>query len=259
MSLSELEAQVKMRDYYEDKERERERFLAAHPTTDAPAAPVAALAGRIEHAVLRPDATDDDLLAGVRTAERWGVRALVVKPSHVKAAAKLLARSRVLLVGVVGFPHGSQTTETKVLETRQAIRAGAAEIDMVLNIGALRQRLTADVLNEIRAVVAAADGRLVKVILETGYLTDDEKALACHLASKAGAAYVKTGTGFGPKGATVEDVALMRRAAEPRVRVKAAGGIHTYAEAQALIRAGADSIGTSHTDEILQEAFRKAA
>lgn len=259
MSLSELEVRVKMQDHYDDREREHERELAARPATDVPAAPAAALASRIEHAVLRPEATDDDLLAGVRTVERWGVRALVVKPSHVKAAARLLGRSRVMLVAVVGFPHGSQTTETKVLETRQAIRAGAAEIDVVLNIGALRQRLTADVLNEVRAVVAAADGHPVKVILETGYLTDDEKALACHLASKSGAAYVKTGTGFGPKGATVDDVALMRRAAEPRVRIKAAGGIHTYAAAQALIRAGADTIGTSRTDDLLQEAFRKAA
>jgi deoxyribose-phosphate aldolase len=259
MSLSELEAQAKMRDYYEDVEREHRRMLAEQSTVDRPAAPVKALAGRIEHAVLSPQATDDDLVAGVRTAERWGVRALVVKPCHVKAAARLLARSHVLLVSVVGFPHGSATTETKVLETRQAIRGGAAEIDMVLNLGALRQRQTADVLNEIRAVVAAADGHPVKVILETGHLTDDEKALACHLASKAGAAYVKTSTGFGPKGATVEDVALMRRAAEPRVRVKAAGGIHTYADAAAMIRAGADVIGTSATDAILQEAFRKAA
>lgn len=259
MSPAEMEAQVKMREYYEQMDRDREVFEAEHPAFDIPAAPVAELAGRIEHAVLTPQATYDDLLAGVRTAERWGVRALVVKPCHVKAAARLLARSHVLLVSVVGFPHGSQTTETKVLETRQAVRAGASEIDMVLNLGALRQRQISDVLLEIRSVVAAADGRPVKVILETAYLTDEEKALACHLASKAGAAYVKTSTGFGPTGATVEDVALMRRAAEPRVRIKAAGGIHTYAEAVAMVRAGADVIGTSATDAILHEAFRMAA
>lgn len=217
------------------------------------------LARRIEHAVLSPDATAEDLARGVQVAVRWGVRALVVKPCHVAAAARLLAGAGVKLVTVVGFPHGGQTTETKVQETRQAVARGVAEVDMVLNIGALRQEDLAAVFNDIRAVVEAADGRPVKVILETCYLEDRQKRLACRLAAHAGAAYVKTSTGFGAKGATVADVALMRRTVGTRLGVKAAGGIRSYPDVLALIQAGADLLGTSHTEAILTQAAREAA
>jgi deoxyribose-phosphate aldolase len=162
-------------------------------------------------------------------------------------------------VAVVGFPHGGHTTETKVQETRQALARGAEEVDMVLNIGALRQRDLAAAFYDIRAVVEAAEGRPVKVILETGYLDDGQKRLACRLAARAGAAYVKTGTGFGPKGATVADVALLRRTVSRRLGVKAAGGIRTYQDALALLQAGADLLGTSHTEAILSQAVREAA
>ncbi len=217
------------------------------------------LASRIEHAVLSPDATEEDLARGVQVAVRWGVRALVVKPCHVAAAARLLAGSGVKLVAVVGFPHGGQTTETKVQETRQALARGAEEVDMVLNVGALRQRDLAAAFYDIRAVVEAAEGRPVKVILETGYLDDSQKRLACRLAARAGAAYVKTSTGFGPKGATVADVALLRRTVGSRLGIKAAGGIRTYQDALALLQAGADLLGTSHTEAILTQAVREAA
>lgn len=217
------------------------------------------LAGHIEHAVLAPQATQDDVTEGARVALRWGVRALVVKPCHLPVAARLLANSGVKVVTVIGFPHGGQTTDTKAQEARQAVAAGAQEVDMVINIGVLRQRQTVEVLHEIRAVVEAAAGRPVKVILENAYLTDAEKRLACRLAARAGAAYVKTSTGFAPRGATAADVALMRRIAGRAVGVKAAGGIRTYADALALLQAGADLLGTSATDAILREAATEAA
>lgn len=217
------------------------------------------LARHIEHAVLAPQATDDDLAAGVRVALGWGVRALVVKPFHVAAAARQLARSGVKTVAVVGFPHGGQTATTKVAETRQAIVSGADEIDMVINIGALRGRQTGAVFYEILSVVEAAQGRPVKVIIETAFLTDAEKRLACRLAARAGAAYVKTSTGFAARGATPADVRLMRRIARRPVGIKAAGGIATYIDALALLRAGADLLGTSHTEAILRDAAAVAA
>lgn len=217
------------------------------------------LARRIEHAVLAPQATEEDVSEGARVALRWGVRALVVKPCHVKTAARLLGGTNSLVVTVVGFPHGGQTAQIKAAEARQAVADGAQEIDMVLNIAHLRQRRTADLWYEIRSVVCAAKPHPVKVILETAYLTDAEKRLACRLAARAGAAYVKTSTGFAPEGATVKDVALMRRVVGRRLGVKAAGGIRTIALAMSLIHVGADLIGTSSTEAILTEAAREAA
>lgn len=219
----------------------------------------AELARRIEHAVLQPTATERDVDDAARVALRWGIRALVVKPCHVPQAARLLADSGVKVVTVIGFPHGGQTTETKVAETRQAVAAGAQEADMVINIGALRQRQTAAIFFEIRSVVEAAAGRPVKVILENAYLTDAQKRLACRLAVRAGAAYVKTSTGFAPTGVTAADVALMRRTVKRPVGVKAAGGIRTYADAMTMIAAGADLLGTSATDAILTAASAEAA
>lgn len=217
------------------------------------------LAKRIEHSVLGPQMTERDVEEGAQIAVRWNVRALVVKPSYVPVAKRLLATSDVKVVTVIGFPHGGQTTESKVQETRQAVAAGAQEVDMVLNIGALRQRQVAAVFSEICAVVEAAAGRPVKVILETAFLTDVQKRLASRLAARAGAAYVKTSTGFGPKGATAADVALIRRTVGRSVGIKAAGGIRTYVDAMALLQAGADLFGTSATDAILADAAEEAA
>jgi deoxyribose-phosphate aldolase len=203
--------------------------------------------------------TERDVEEAARIALRWGVRALVVKPCHVPLAARLLADSGVKVVTVIGFPHGGQTTETKVYETRQAVERGAQEVDMVINIGALRQGQMTAVFYEIRAVVEAAAGRPVKVILENTYLTDVQKRLACRLTDHAGAAYVKTSTGFAPHGATATDVALMRRTVRRSVGVKAAGGIRTYTDAIALLQVGADLLGTSATNAILSEAASEAA
>lgn len=244
-------------------DRERELTEGAHLREAARKVPRTVdmrwLAKRIEHAVLAPQATEADVAEGARIALRWGLRALVVKPCHLKAASRLLTGTDVLLVTVVGFPHGGQTTEIKVAEGRQAVAEGAQEIDMVLNIAHLKQHRGVDVFHEIRSVVCAAGDRRVKVILETAYLTDGEKRLACRLAARAGAAYVKTSTGFAPQGATVNDVALMRRVVGRRVGVKAAGGIRTLALARSLIHVGADLIGTSSTEAILSEASREAA
>jgi deoxyribose-phosphate aldolase len=220
---------------------------------------VSELARRIEHAVLGPAAAAADVDDATRLARRWGIRSVVVKPSYVPAAVRALAESPVLVVTVVGFPHGGQTTDVKVAETRQAIAQGAAEVDMVINLGALKDRDLVRVFYDIRAVVEAASGRPVKVILETGYLTDAEKRLGARLAVRAGAAFVKTSTGFGPTGATVVDVALLRRVVPRSVGVKAAGGIRTYRDALALLDAGADLLGTSATDAILREAAAAAA
>ncbi|MDQ7842309.1 MAG: deoxyribose-phosphate aldolase [Armatimonadota bacterium] len=212
------------------------------------------LAARLEHAVLAPQATRQDLEAGVQVATRWKVRALVVKPCHVAEAARQLFGTGIKTVAVVGFPHGGSTTATKVAETRQAVAHGADEIDVVIDIGALRGRQTGTVFFDLRSVVEAAEGRPVKAIIETAYLTDAEKRLACRLAARAGAAYVKTSTGFAPRGATAADVALLRRILPRGMKIKAAGGIKTYADALALLQAGADVIGTSHTEAILRDA-----
>ncbi|HXF82382.1 MAG TPA: deoxyribose-phosphate aldolase [bacterium] len=217
------------------------------------------LARHLEHAVLAPQATAQDVAEGVRTATRWGVRALVVKPCHVALAARQLAGTGVKTVAVVGFPHGGQTEAIKVAEAHHAVADGAEELDMVVNIGALRERRSDVVFSEICAVVAAAGGRAVKVIIETAYLTDVEKRLAARLAARAGAAFVKTSTGFAPKGATTADVALLRRVLPRRVGIKAAGGIKTYLDALALLQAGADLLGTSHTEAILRDAASAAA
>ncbi len=217
------------------------------------------LARHIEHSVLAPQATERDVEEAARVAVRWSVRALVVKPTHVPLAARLLADFGVKVVAVVGFPHGGQTTETKVAELRQAIDAGAEEVDVVINIGAFRQGRVRLVLRELRAVVDAAGRHLVKVIIENAYLTDAQKQLASRLADRAGAAYVKTSTGFAPTGATKADVALMRRSVSWLVGIKAAGGIRSYADALALLEAGADLLGTSSTEAILRDAAREAA
>lgn len=213
-----------------------------------------ALAGRIEHSVLAPEAGGVDVESGCAVARSRGVRSLVVKPVHVPLACRLLEGSDVLVVSVIGFPHGNSTPEVKALEAAAAFRAGAAEVDVVVNIGALCEGRWEAVEEELRSVVAASGGRPVKVILETALLVDAAKVAACGLAAASGAAYVKTSTGFGRAGATVADVALLRRTVGPGMGVKASGGIRTLADATAMIDAGADLIGTSQTEAILDEA-----
>jgi deoxyribose-phosphate aldolase len=230
-----------------------------HPGRTSPASmPVEAMARRIEHGVLAPESGEGEVVSTCNLARAIGIRAVVVKPAHVSLARRLLIGTDVRAVCVVGFPHGGSLPGVKGAEAEAAVRDGADELDMVINIGALREGRTDLVRDELRRVVAAAAGRPVKVILETALLTDGLKIQACRLAQEAGAAYVKTSTGFSKGGATTADVALMRRTVGAHMGVKASGGIRSWADAAAMIDAGADLIGTSHTEAILAEARRAA-
>ena len=203
------------------------------------------LAPLIDHTVLRPDATADEVAKACAEARSHGFAAVCVRPENVALAARLLAGCRALPITVVDFPRGTAETRAKVDEARRAIAAGAQELDMVVNLPALHARDYALVLRDIQAVVEVARPRAVKVILETGALSRDEKAIGAALAKAAGAAFVKTSTGFGPGGATVEDVALLRQVVGPELGVKASGGIRTAADARKMIAAGASRIGAS--------------
>ena len=209
----------------------------------------------IDHTLLRPEATAAQVLQLCKEARHFRVAAVCVNPVHVALAAAELRRTPVRVATVVGFPLGASLSATKRLEAKEAIRLGATELDMVLNLGALKAGERKLVRDDIRAVTrpAHAAGVLVKVILETALLTDAEKALACELALAAGADFVKTSTGFGGGGASVADVALMRRVVGTRAGVKASGGIRTAADAHAMIEAGASRIGTSSSVAILRE------
>jgi len=203
------------------------------------------LAGVIDHTLLKPDATREDVIKLCDEARRYGFATVCLNSSNVALAARLLAGCPTKPIAVVGFPLGAAATSAKVFETREAIRAGAQEIDMVINIGALKGRDYGLVLKDIAAVVEAARPKPVKVILETGALTQEEKIVGCALAKAAGAAFVKTSTGFGPGGATPEDIALMRRVVGNDMGVKASGGIRTTADAKKMVEAGANRIGAS--------------
>lgn len=212
------------------------------------------LAGCIEHSVLAPEAGQADVESGCALARSRRIRSVVVKPVHVALARRLLEGSGVRVVSVIGFPHGNSKPAAKAFEISAAVRDGADEVDVVVNIAALCEGRWEAVQEEIQSVVAASDGRPVKVILETALLTDAAKVRACGLAAASGAAYVKTSTGFSRAGATVADVALLRRTVGSGIGVKASGGIRTLADATAMIGAGADLIGTSQTEAILDEA-----
>jgi deoxyribose-phosphate aldolase len=212
------------------------------------------VARTIDHALLKPELTIDEVLAGCAVAGDAGVATVCCRPVDVPRCVAALAGSSVGVSTVIGFPHGANLTATKVFEAQRAIEQGAAELDMVLQIGALCSGHLAAVLADIAGVVdAAGDAAIVKVILETGFLTDDQKVAACELAEEAGAEYVKTSTGFGPAVATLEDVRLMRATVSRDVKVKASGGIRTLGELLAFVDAGAARIGTSSTEAILAE------
>lgn len=215
------------------------------------------LAKTIDHSLLRPELTEMEVKAGCELALQYHVASVCVKPCYVSLAANLLAGSDVAVGTVVGFPHGGHTTATKVAEAGEALANGAVELDMVINIGALRSGHQDYVEQDIRAVVEAARGKaIVKVILENAYLTDKQKVLGCQLAERAGADFVKTSTGFAPGGATLEDIRLMRASVSPRVQVKAAGGVRTLDALLAVIEAGATRVGATATAAILDE-FKK--
>ena len=204
------------------------------------------LAGIIDHTLLKPAATADDIARLCAEARQYGFGAVCVNGAWAPACRELLAGSPVKVCCVVGFPLGAMATAAKAFEAAQVVRDGAAEIDMVLNLGALKAGDDAWVEADIRAVVAAAAGRPVKVILETGLLTDAEKVRACQLAQRAGAAFVKTSTGFmSGSAATEADIALMRRTVGPDMGVKASGGVRSLADARAMVARGATRLGTS--------------
>jgi len=215
----------------------------------------AELAKRIDHTLLGPIATKEAVRQLCEEAIQYGVAAACVNPCHVGLVRDYLEGSEVKTCAVIGFPHGMTTSEAKAFEAQKAIAAGADELDMVINVAALKEGDYALVLDDIRGVCAAAEKAshpvLVKVILEAALLTDKEKVAGATLAKAAGARYVKTSTGFGPGGATVEDVALLRETVGAAMGVKAAGGIRDAATALAMIEAGADRIGASRTAAIL--------
>lgn len=216
------------------------------------------LAALFEHTLLRPEATRDRVERVCEEARRLGCYAACVNPSWVPLAVEILRESPAKVVTVVGFPLGATFTSVKRAEAGAAIRAGAHEIDMVMNIGALKSGDLERVKSDIRGVaeICHAAGALLKVILENAYLTHEEKVMACQVAQRAGADFVKTSTGFGPSGATEADVRLMRQAVGPKMGVKAAGGIRTLDDARRLLQAGATRLGSSSTVAILDEAAR---
>lgn len=222
----------------------------------------AELARMIDHTLLKPEVTHDQIVALCDEARAHRFASAAVNPSYVALAAKLLADADgVVVCTVAGFPLGATTPEVKAFEAEQALVNGAHDIDMVQNVGALKSGDLDLLRRDIAAVVAVvhAHGGICKVILETGLLTDDEKVTACRIAQEAGADFVKTSTGFGPGGATVHDIALMRRTVGPDMGVKASGGVRSYADALALVEAGATRIGTSGGVRLIAEARGSAA
>ncbi|WP_100486685.1 deoxyribose-phosphate aldolase [Sporolactobacillus pectinivorans] len=212
------------------------------------------LAKYIDHTALKPNVTKADILKLTDEAKKFGFASVCVNPYWVSLAAQQLKDSEVKVCTVIGFPLGANTASVKAYETREAIENGAGEVDMVINIGALKSGLEDAVEEDIRAVTKVAGGKaLVKVIIEACLLTDEEKIKACRLAVKAGADYVKTSTGFSTGGATPEDVALMRQTVGNDIGVKAAGGIHSRIDAEAMIAAGASRIGASSGVKIIAE------
>ncbi|WP_230632971.1 deoxyribose-phosphate aldolase [Paenibacillus athensensis] len=200
----------------------------------------------IDHTLLKPECTRDDIVKLCAEAREHHFATVCVNPYWVPLAAKELAGSRVGITTVVGFPLGATSSFAKVAEARDAIASGATEIDMVLNIGALKSGDLNAVKTDVEAVVLACRGQaVVKVILETGLLTDEEKLKACSICKMAGADFVKTSTGFGPGGATPEDIALMRKAVGPDMGVKASGGVRDLDTARKIVNAGANRIGAS--------------
>ncbi|MDL2432865.1 deoxyribose-phosphate aldolase [Streptococcus sp. SC1] len=206
----------------------------------------------IDHTLLKPDASQEQIETLIEEAKKYDFASVCVNPTWVNFAAQALKATDVKVCTVIGFPLGANTPELKAFETSDAIQNGANEIDMVINIGALKSRNFDLVERDIRAVVEAAKGTLVKVIIETCLLTDDEKVKACQIAQKAGADFVKTSTGFSTGGATVADVALMRKTIGPDMGVKASGGARSYEDALAFIKAGATRIGASSGVAIME-------
>ena len=211
------------------------------------------LAKMIDYTLLSPSATRDQVERLCDEAKSYGVYAVCVNSTWVPLAINTLRGTDVRVCSTVGFPLGASLTTVKAFEAQTVVGLGTAEVDMVMNVGALKSRDVATVLEDIEQVVKACKPAPVKVIIESGYLSDEEKVQACKLTQEAGAAFVKTSTGFGSSGATVADIILMRKTVGERFGVKAAGGIRTYKDCVAMIEAGANRIGTSNAVQILKE------
>lgn len=215
------------------------------------------IAKTIDHSLLKPEMTREEVRRGCEIASKYSVASVCCKPSDVKFCAEILRDSDVEIGTVVGFPHGSSTTETKVFETKQALLDGATEIDMVLNIGKLKSGLFEEVKFDIASVVEAANGKMVKVILENAYLTNEEKVIACKLTEEAGAQYVKTSSGYAPSGATIDDVKLMKSSISPHMKVKSAGGVRTLDALIEMLDAGVERSGATTTSTMIEEYLER--
>lgn len=226
-----------------------DRIAVCHPAKKG-----SAVARLVDHTMLKPNATQREIATLCEEARSYCFASVCINPSYVAIAANLLRGSGVKICTVVGFPLGSTTPTVKSIEARDAIANGADEVDMVLNVGALKSGNDAAVFDDIRAVREATRGRVLKVILETSFLTNEEKVRACLMAKKAGADFVKTSTGFGGGGATVEDIRLMRQTVGPLMGVKASGGIRDAQAAAAMVSAGATRLGTSASVAIVTAA-----
>nr|WP_313578392.1 deoxyribose-phosphate aldolase [Lacrimispora sp.] len=210
------------------------------------------LLSKVDHSLLKPQLTQEEIMEGLEFAKENHCASVCINPCNLDMARAVLEGTDVKIGTVIGFPSGAHTTFSKVAEAVDAYAKGAVELDMVIDIGALRNGEYDAVREDIKAVVDATPG-IVKVILENAYLTKEEIKIASELVEQAGAAYVKTSTGFAPSGATAEDIRIMRAAVSPKIKVKAAGGINTLADCIALIEAGSDRIGISKTKAILAE------
>lgn len=219
------------------------------------------LSKKIDHSLLRPELTEQDVIEGCQLAARYDTATVCVKPCHVRLAAQVLQGTDVKVSTVIGFPHGSNLTAIKVAEAQAAMDEGALELDMVLNIGQLRSGKVDEVRQDIQAVCQAAHARgvKVKVIFENAYLDDEQKILACQLSEAAGADWVKTSTGFAPGGATLEDLRLMRANVGRSVQVKAAGGVRTLDAILEVLEVGVTRVGATATAAILDEFDRRMA
>ena len=214
------------------------------------------LAQLIDHTLVRPDATLDELSAACADAKRYRFAALIVNGWHVARAKAALAGTGVKVGAVVGFPHGACTTTVKIVEAMEAMKNGASELDIVINIGMVKSDRFEVVELDIKNVIAMTPQKIHKVIIETGLLTSDEIVRVSRIALQAGAEFIKTSTGYGPRGATVDDIRLIRQAVGPACRIKASGGIKNLASAMSMIEAGAERIGTSSGPAIMGEYLK---
>ena len=213
------------------------------------------LARKIDHSLLRPELTEEDVERGCRLARAYATACVIVRPCDVDLAVQWMQGSGITVGSVAGFPHGSSATAAKLYETRDLLRRGAREIDMVINIGKLRSRCFQDIETELRQAAESCHeaGAILKVILENAYLTEELKIIACKICTRVGADFVKTSTGFAPSGYTPDDLRLMRRSSGPEVKVKAACGLRTLDQALEAWQAGADRFGMTATAAILDQ------